>query len=370
MSAISISPELQTLLSASFQVKSQDFSDRYSTDYLRRLMRYHGVRPQFLDFLKKNNLEFDFQTNLSLECQNMAIGNLMSVKELGRVSDLLAGYNIECFAYKGSLWADWLYGDVGKREFGDIDILIESRYIVEALGILEGAGYLPDSYRQYLLKYPKRSKGFFRTDYHIPLENSSSEVLSTVEVHWQVAYPRLCFSFPSDEWIMYKQVYNLHQVALNGFQNEYQFLLLLVHHGGKERWCKLKYIADLAAYMIKHGSRTDWIFIEDIARDKGIHNLFTISLGLLKSLGLSWEVDWPVITKFINPVPYIDIWQKMPKESANSTWPYFIQGLSVHDGLKHKSKVLFQHLTYLFEWQLLIDKIKWYSNDNPKPISD
>ncbi|MCE7039818.1 nucleotidyltransferase family protein [Dyadobacter sp. CY312] len=358
-----LSPEMKMMLSACFQSNAEASDIGIDDKYLRNLIRYHGIRPQFLDFLHKSKLQTGFQDALVKECQQTAIINLLSVKELGKLSDLLRANGVVCFAYKGSVWADWLYGNVGKREFGDIDLLIERKSLDTALKVMAEQGYHPDAYRNYLLQTPDRTESFFRTDYHVPLENTSVATSSMVEAHWQVAYPRLKFDFPEEEWAQFQSDYQLHGNTVNAFQNEYQFLLLLVHHGGKEQWSRIKYIADFAAYMIRHGSQTDWKLVERLAREKGIYTLLTKSLDLLKSLGIEWNSKWPESKDVVDINPYLKLWLAMPPQAENSTWPYFVHGLTVHDGLKHKSKVLFGHLAYFLEWRLLYDKMRWYSNN-------
>jgi hypothetical protein len=355
-----ISSELQLLLASCFQAEPAISGDLPDQNRLYKLVHYHGVRPVFLSFMHKNNVDLAFRSRLASECQHIAIDNLLSVKELIRISDCLRDHDIKSYAYKGSVWADWLYGNTGHREFGDIDLLIKPEVFSKAVTILGDLGYLPDPYRHYLLADPHRRSGFFRTDYHVPLENKSSAVYSILEAHWQIAYPRLSFDFPAHEWDQFSRSYFLHNLEVNAFDNEYQFLMLLVHHGGKEQWSKLKYIADLSAYMIRYGDQTNWGRVAELSRKKGIHKLFTMSLGLLKALGMGWRERWPVDVVLTDPRPYLKVWETMPDQAANSSWPYFVHGLSVHDGLKHKGKLIVEHVKYLTEWRLLIHKARWY----------
>lgn len=360
---IKVPDSLRLLLNACFQLGTAGSVNSVDQNTLRRLLRYHGIRPQFLDYTTQSGYRPDFLSELSQECQHIAISHLLSLNELGLISKALKEQKVKFFAYKGSLWADWLYGNVGKREYGDIDLLIDDRDFNKALSILGSLEYLPDSYRTYLLETPERTKAFFRTDYHIPLENVKVVNSSMVEAHWEIAYPRLRFEFPSTEWEQYQTEYNVQGTKLSAFQNEYQLLLLIVHHGGKEEWCKLKYIADLAAYLIRYGDTTDWKRVEKISKEKGIFKLVMKSLGLIKAFGMPWKESWPVVTSDQDIQPYINRWMSMPDLATNSTWPYFIHGLTIRDGLKHKAKVLWGHLSYFVEFPLLATKIKWYKNN-------
>ena len=357
-----IRPELKVLLATCFENRAMTPAETLNSDLLQKLVSYHGIRPQFLAFAHQNNLDVSFRSSLTDFYQKIAINNLLSVRQQIQIIRLLEDNGIESYAYKGSLWADWLYGDVGKREFGDIDLLIKPDQCEKALEILRNIGYSPDEYRRYLLGSPERKVNFFATDYHIPLENLSMNAASMVEMHWQVAYPRLRFDFPSEEWDQHRTSYELHKAKINAFQNEYQFLLLIAHHGGKEHWSRIKYIADFAAYMLRYGGSTNWKLVENLAKNKGILKLYQTSLGLLRALGIDWQKGWPENVVPGHPAPFINAWESMPIQAENSTWPYFVRSMSVHDGFKFKSKVLLSHLKYLGKWKLLLAKMQWYSS--------
>lgn len=357
------SDEMSFLLSACLQTELRQTKSPDESK-LKRMVRYHGIRPQFLNYLHQSGISVSFQKELTEECQRIAFINLLSSRELSGLFNMLKENGVVCYAYKGSVWADWLYGDVGKREFGDIDLLIDRNSFQPALQLLADAGYHPDPYRKFLLASRSRTEAFFRTDYHIPLENTTSATSSMVEAHWEVAYPRLHFQFPSHEWKRFHKEYPIQNMRIDAFSNEYQFLLLLVHHGGKEQWSRLKYIADFAAFMIRWGHAIDWNLVAYLAREKGIYTLLARSLGLLKSLGLPWRNEWQIQPDAVDVTSFIKTWTEMPPAASNSSWPYFVHGMSVHDGLKHKSKVLFKHLKYLSEAGLLMDKARWY-RQNP-----
>lgn len=358
------SKELSLILCSCLDVNWQGDPDSLDLDQLYALLSHHQVRPQFLSYIRERNLLSNFQVRLRKDCQEIAFVNMISAKELVEVTKILAGHQIESYAYKGSMWADWLYGNISQREFGDIDVLIPESDFPEAYQLLmTEAGYVADDYRLHLLKNPKTRKSFFKTDYHIPMINKPDKVLQSVlEAHWGIAYPRLMFEFPSTEWSRYRERYNLLGTELSSFRNEYQFLVLLVHHGGKEEWRKLKYVADLAAYMRRFGGSTDWPSVVQMARSKGIFTLLEKSLSLLRSLGMEWNERWPQFATIVVTDGYNKEWEAMEKERANSTWPYFKHGLSVHDGIKHRARLIIGHFRYFTEFNLIWNKFRYKQN--------
>lgn len=360
----SASPELSLLIASCLDSGSYQ-TQKVESKQLFNLLHFHQVRPVLLSYIHRNRIDVDFKPQLTEYCKQITFSNMLSAQELVKAAGMLTAKGINVYAYKGCVWADWLYSNIGQREFGDIDLLISRNNFSEAVDVLTGeAGYLVDDYRRYLLETPWTKQKFFETDYHIPMFKSTEDS-SVLEAHWEVAYPRLLFTFPSEEWAEYTEKYSFLGNELNVFHKEYQFLLLLVHHGGKEQWRKLKYIADLAAYMSRYGDSTNWDKVSILAHEKGIFSLYKWSLGLLKGLGSDWQKEWPQITS-IDATPLIKYWEAMPRESANSSWRYFKHGLAIHDGLRHKSNLLWRHLKYFSEFKLLWHKAIWYATEKAR----
>jgi hypothetical protein len=361
----SISPELSLLIASCLQFE-HDKSRALDQKHLFNLLYYHQIRPVFLSYIHEKGIDINFKQTLTRDCQHITLANLMCTQELVRVSNLLTARGITTFAYKGSVWADWLYGNVGQREFGDIDLLITREDFSEAIKVLSNeAGYVADDYRKYLLEMPKMRDRFFKTDYHIPMLREVQDSTNVLEAHWEIAYPRLLFTFPSDEWSRYSKQHTLLGTELNVFEKEYQFLILLVHHGGKEQWKKLKYIADLAAYMFRYGHVTEWEKVARLAKAKGIYTLVTWSLGIFRGLGVPWKKEWPQQIVPVETTSLLNQWEAAPQLPANSTWPYFKHGFAIHDGFKHKTALVWAHLKYFSELELLWHKAAWYKKKQP-----
>ncbi|TLV01170.1 nucleotidyltransferase family protein [Dyadobacter luticola] len=358
-----VSPELSLLINACLDTKPDNSIENLDTAQLAKFLHYHRVRPQLLAFLHRNELNIGINEALAAECQKITILNLMLAREVLRITDQLQRDHIPCFAYKGILWAQWLFDNVGHREAGDIDLLVAEADILRATAALKEEGeYKPDTYREFLLSEPNIRKAFFGTDYHVLLQRELDSIV--VELHWQIAYPRLGYDFPRSEWDVHSKTYQVARGNLKGFDNEYQFLLLLVHHGGKEKWSNLKYMADLAAYMNRYGDVTDWKKVFRLAGEKNILTLLTWSLGILKALGMPWRATWPDKIPNTDVSQLLEVWAAMPSQPANSTIPYFKQSLAMHDGLVGKSKVVVSHLKYASNWKLLLHKARWYRRNS------
>lgn len=359
---IALTPELSLLLSACFDLPLNESQvAKVNGERLLALARWHSVRPHLLSAVQTR--AENWVAELRRECLDITVSNLINTQETIQVIKVLEENQIPVYAYKGSMWAEWLYGNLGQREFGDIDLLVGVGGFQKALQLVTQAGYSPDPYRIYLLNGPASVKeAFLRTDYHIPMlrKVSQSTLEFTLEMHWKVAYPRLDFYFPSSEWPDFESFRRIQNESLRSFSNEYQFLLLLMHHGGKERWSKLKYLTDLKAYLITYGSVTDWNLVTEMARSKGMLMLLRYSLGLLKSLGLEWEKGWPDVSLKVIPPRLVTEWESMPEISNNSSWAYFQHSLAMRDTFLERLKIATSHVRYASEFNLLYHKVRWY----------
>ena len=62
-----------------------------------------------------------------------------------KVAEALALHNIEVIALKGIYLSEWLYEDIGLRQFSDIDLLVREEDGPRCLDILAGMGFTPES---------------------------------------------------------------------------------------------------------------------------------------------------------------------------------------------------------------------------------
>ncbi len=357
------SPELALLVSSCISKSEGEVqSSEIRGSKLLSLAQWHNVRPSLLAAV--NSYPQEWVGALRQECMEITLSNLINTRETIRLSELLEAEGISAYGYKGCLWAEWLYGQQGHREYGDIDLLVSQADCLPALRVVADAGYKADPYRQYLLNSPASLRNaFFRTDYHVPMlrKEKGSSLEFVLEMHWRVAYPRLKFNFPESEWSDFQQRLNIQNGSILGFSNEYQLLLLIMHHGGKEEWLKLKYLADLAAYLNRYGDNTNWTLVEELASQKGMLKLVWQGLGMLRGMGMEWKDGWPETT----PVPIhqelLHKWERMPKAASNSSLSYFFHTLTMRDTFRQKLRIGISHLNYAFEFKLLYHKLLWYT---------
>ena len=98
----------------------------------------------------------------------------------------------------------------------------------------------------------------------------------------------------------------------------------------------------------------------EMARKKGMLKLVNHGLGMLRSLKLPWQREWPDVAQSEIEARLLRAWETMPRESENSSWAYLKHTLSMRDTFRQKYAIAVSHLNYATELNLLYHKLRWY----------
>ena len=242
-------------------------------DRLIRAANHHGLLPLLHSHLSATcplDVPAPVFDQLREHSQSNSRYNLLLTGELIKLQTLFQSHNIPMVPFKGPILAACFYGDIGLRQFGDLDLLVRKQDVIKARELLASARYLPRynlaATQQAILIEQKCEEPFDRDDNE-----------SMVDLHWAVIPAR--FSFAPDTDSMWER---LEKASLNGVEfltvSPEDLLILLCVHGAKHAWERLNWICDLAE-LIRARSSLDWEFVMNIAsRNHGERMLF---LGLL-----------------------------------------------------------------------------------------
>ena len=113
-------------------------------DYLSRTIIERGIGPLFfnkLSLLSNAALIPEVtRTNLQQAYFRTLSRSMVLYDAFRRVADAFAVNHIQVVALKGIHLAEWLYGDIGLRQFSDIDLLIREEDGEKAQQVLKDAG--------------------------------------------------------------------------------------------------------------------------------------------------------------------------------------------------------------------------------------
>ncbi len=214
--------------------------------------KHHGLLPLLHRHLCTHDDKLvprDFKQMLSNHYQQNAIRNVYLTGELTRLLNVFTQHEIAVLPFKGPALARAAYGDVGLREFGDLDILVERHAVFAAKEILVAHGFIPasdlDAKQQNLLLKSEYHWSFFRqTD------------CCLIELHWQIV-PRY-FGIEVDIKTLWQQgeTINLQGDPTQVLSVE-DCLFALCVHGAKHLWSKLAWVCDIAE-LLRTRPDIDW----------------------------------------------------------------------------------------------------------------
>lgn len=185
--------------------------------------------------------------------------NMLRAGELARVMDALSDCGIDAIPLRGPTLTSRLYGDLGLRVFGDLDILVQQDRILDAARALESIGILPkQTFEDTALSR------LLRTDCEWHFVSSRE---THVELHWRLFPRSMRFgAFERGLWSRSrKDVYMGRSVSVLSPADE--AIMMSLHHGGKHRWCELRHVCDFSQ-LIRSG-RLDWREVAAHARRVG-----------------------------------------------------------------------------------------------------
>lgn len=171
---------------------------------------------------------------------------LMRVGELARLVQLLEGHGIPVTSVKGPLLARQLYGDLGARHSGDLDLLLAPAHAGRADQLLRAAGYsrsAPD------FELTPRQLGKYLEVRH-EFEYFSADGRNRLELMW-----RLGNHAPLTQTGDAPHHCELggRRIAVLAPETEALYLLL---HGARHGWFRLFWLLDMA--LLLQGRDLDW----------------------------------------------------------------------------------------------------------------
>ena len=196
--------------------------------------------------------------------------------ELREALGILAASGVSAMPFKGPLLALELYGDVGARLSHDLDILVRARDVPQALAALERAGYAEPSNEGLS---PAQAAGMRRLYGELAYHRAGR---LTVEPHWALAQSTQAIDLDCEAiWSRSTHV-EMDGLRIASPEREDLFLMLVVH-GSKELWRKLKWVADLAV-LVRSGPGLDWTRALERAREAGIERMTHVAWLLIAAV--------------------------------------------------------------------------------------
>jgi hypothetical protein len=203
------------------------------------------------------------------------IRNLELTKELLEALSILERGGVDALAFKGPVLAQQLYGDLTRREFLDLDILVAPTHASTVISLLSAKGFEP----QFILTQQQFAR-FQTMRSQMGLYHPVKNVL--VEVHWALLTPGYTFSPAVQIPWESVQTIPIGGRSIKTFSPETQLLFSCLHQA-KHNWLRLGWLMDFAA-LIRQSPAIDWQLIQKRAGSFGTARMIRVSLRLVQRL--------------------------------------------------------------------------------------
>jgi hypothetical protein len=243
-------------------------------DYLFEMADRHGVIPLLhyhLSATCPDRIEREVMSRLREMNLENTRRSFFLTNELLKLMNLLEAEDIQAVPFKGPALAMCAYGDVGLRQFVDLDLLVHKPEVRAIRKLLVDRGFKP----KFKLT-TAQEEALLRYDYVYDFGLGEPSEL-WVEIHWGIVARYFCFDLDFDRlWD------RLRPVAIGNRQlatlSPEDLLLILCVHGSRHLWNRLGWICDIGCLLESHAD-IDWQRLLTDATALGSRRM--LSLGLL-----------------------------------------------------------------------------------------
>lgn len=254
---------------------------------------------EYLAWLAKNKLTPVVPTqileDLSTIYFNSHLTNLLMKAELKRILVVLASHNIAGIVLKGLPFAERIYGGLGTRNSGDIDLLVQESDLEVAFRVLEQQGY------KHCVDITPQQIEKFKFNQHLVFTKTHPSGTFIVEVHFMFTDHYGQYIVTSDLWSRATQI-NID----NAIAYELSPADLLMHiclHSVEHGFDVLRSVFDVAKVIEVEGHLIDWDFFVETAIRYKLKNRMYFSL-LYAQLIFNSEIPAYVL-ELLKPPTYL-----------------------------------------------------------------
>jgi hypothetical protein len=293
--------------------------------YVLKLATEHRVIPLLHSQLYRlASTPAAIRTALDQQFKANAFANLASTRELLRLLSLFQAQAIPVLSFKGPTLTQMAYGDLGLRQFVDLDLIIPPAQIERAKHLLIAQGYQPQ------LNLSPAQQAFYANCFYA-LSFVHPQTRQPIDLHWALLRPRFSFSAPAN--FLWQQPAT--QLLMAGrpvptFSPEC-LLLFLCAHSAKDNWQELRCVCDIA-HLLHRQPNLDWEWMANHRGQLGAERMLAVGLALAtQMLGAKVPADIlervnadSTVTSLVKQIQ-VHFWQERPVGSvaAHFDWPEF-----------------------------------------------
>jgi hypothetical protein len=262
--------------------------DRIDWERVRVLAGSHGVLPLLYRRLKSaEGLAPQAIASIRAQFYGNVLTNLNGARELARIVSLLGAQGIDAIALKGPVLALQGWGDVGMRQFNDLDLLVRPATAARTAEVLIEAGYWPLTFDR---EHPEVSIGRTCEDEFVRPNSPWA-----IDLHWELNLDYFAYG-PAAADVWERTI----SITLEGTEMKTlapdQLVPFLAVHATKHGWITLAWVCDFAAAM-RACADSEVPAIAEAARRSGCWRMLLLAMALAAAL-----IDAPIPPLFVDAV--------------------------------------------------------------------
>ena len=218
----------------------------------KRITRNHSLLPivyTVISRVAESSRKAEWVTlkeSLAPLYQRMLQRNMRLCAETVHLIQAFQAEGIRALPLKGTTLSLQLYGGIGYRQAGDIDLLVEPAMADRAIAVMQDINY---EWQEAKPWNNSQKQLYIRQNGEISL--SSREPKISVDLHFRWSRNKYLFGLPFEQaWEASTPLMVTPSASLNVLSLEHQ-LLYLTAHGAKHKWSRLLWLLDVAVLIQK-----------------------------------------------------------------------------------------------------------------------
>ena len=258
------------------------------------------VKPQLGNLLNKIPAQM-VPTEIIEKLKEANLANaycqMSNLSEFFQIKQLLDEAGIVAIPFKGFWLAQNFYGNLAHRESIDVDLFIDSKDLEKIKVIMHARGYITENTisqltTNYILKE--------LCEYNFDKYFDNTRVFH-FEFHWKIGLAIYEMGISFNDLKSHLTSGFIQNKEIKVFSSSANFLLTVMHHGGKDQYLQLKQVMDIA-YLINKQEKMNWGWIVSQAKRFYVEHLIYIAVrmaSLLTGTIIPDEIKENVNSKFI-----------------------------------------------------------------------
>jgi len=263
------------LLSSEFSSRQVNWTDDVDEELFNKWVQRHRVSGLTQKLCNNNSKKFPEKIlhKLLSEAQKNAFNAMQFCREIIELNKILYSEKIRFAVVKGLVLSNDLYGDIGIRHCGDIDILINVEDFSKVDKIMTESGYRRCEFQH---------GGKKRLDIHLSISHQLSYFHPTQPIHIEfIRSVKSQFYFPDVMNFENHRYVKLAGQEIATLKDELHFVELCIHGAG-HLWERLQWLMDIALFMKK--DQLNWTEVAEIAKEREVEELVWSGVTLCNEL--------------------------------------------------------------------------------------